>query len=596
MNNLRLVVIVAIFIVLIIVLFYNRIIGSLKSGKQKDIQAAKPSDDRSHEERDASDVVGDFFGKEESTEKEKSKVNESTAGPVVEIEDQPAVNYEKIEADLKAVGDEVTTKIEAGLKAMGGEVTTKIEGLILKVEAVEKEVLNKVEDVIDIKIQEVSNKINDRISEAISAQMNSINPVSEERVDSLRKEVPADILHSEDTVVPDEIKEKEQADTVAPSEEIEKKISGGDVGESVDFDIQNVLEEEPVGMTSTEEPKELVEEKVEFEEKKERNLQVLLKDRDILEKLRLFVRYQLDAFDILPFDELKTVPEEKKEKDLEVPSEVEKDVNIDEKEPIETNTSTGEIEEKISEGDVGESVDFDIEKFLEEEPVSMPSTEEPEELVEEKVEFEEKNERDLEASVKDSDILEKASGSLQMDEDSFDILPSDESKTVPEEKKEKGLDVPSEIKKDLNIDEKEPIETNTSTGEIEEKISEGDVGESVDFDIEKFLEEEPVGMPSTEEPKESVEEKVEFKFKEEKEEGLELSAEETAAHEENDEKEIGTIAPPGDIEEKALAVDKGQGTEEKKQSTVETSDFDIQDFLEELGTPPSEKDLESEKE
>jgi uncharacterized membrane protein len=30
--------------------------------------------------------------------------------------------------------------------------------------------------------------------------------------------------------------------------------------------------------------------------------------------------------------------------------------------------------------------------------------------------------------------------------------------------------------------------------------------------------------------------------------------------------------------------------EEKKQSTVETSDFDIQDFLEELGTPPSEKE------
>ncbi len=66
-----------------------------------------------------------------------------------------------------------------------------------------------------------------------------------------------------------------------------------------------------------------------------------------------------------------------------------------------------------------------------------------------------------------------------------------------------------------------------------------------------------------------------------------MPTEETVANEGIDEKEIDTIAPLGEIKEKA---------EEEKQSTVETSDFDIQDFLEELGTPPSEKDLESEKE
>ena len=154
----------------------------------------------------------------------------------------------------------------------------------------------------------------------------------------------------------------------------------------------------------------------------------------------------------------------------------------------------------------------------------------------------------------------------------------------------------SEVKEDVKVDEKEPIESITSTGEVEEKIPEGDVGESDDFDIEKFLEKDPVGVSSTEESGEVVEEKVEFKLKEEKKEDLELPAEEAAAHEEIDEKEIVTIAPLGDIEEKALEADKGEGTEEKKQSTVETSDFDIQEFLEELGTPPSEKDLESEKE
>lgn len=69
-----------------------------------------------------------------------------------------------------------------------------------------------------------------------------------------------------------------------------------------------------------------------------------------------------------------------------------------------------------------------------------------------------------------------------------------------------------------------------------------------------------------------------------------MPTEETVANEGIDEKEIDTIAPLGEIKEKALEADKGEEAEEKKQSTVETSDFDIQDFLEELGTPPSEKE------
>jgi hypothetical protein len=450
-NNLRLVIIVAIFISIIIALLLKWVLGARRRVKLKYMQAVNPSDDSSREERHALGVVDNSFGMEESKGKEKNKGGESTAESEVEIiENRPVVNYEKMEADLEAIRD---------------AVTTKIEGLVLKVEAVEKALLNKIEDVVDVRIQEASNKINDSLTEVLRTQRNSITSVSEERVDSLRKEeVPADILPSEDTVAPEEIKEKEQADTIAPSGEIEENISEGEVGESVDFDIQKLLEEEPVGMSFTEEPKELVEEKAGFEEKKE---------------------------------------------------------------------------------------------------------------------------GDLEAPVEDNDIVEKLADSLQMNDVHFGILPSDESKTVAEEKKERDLEVPSEAKKDVKVDEKEPIEAITLSGEIEENISEGEVGESVDFDIQKLLEEEAVGISFTEESMEVVEEKV--KFKKEKERDLELPAEETIAREGIGEKEIDTTPPSGDIKEKALETAKGEEAEKKKQSTGEAVDFDIQAFLEELGTLPSEK-------
>jgi hypothetical protein len=301
MNNLRLIIIVAIFIGIIIVLLLNWILGARRRVKLKYMQAVNPHDDSSREERHAPGVVDDFFGMEESMEKEKSKGGESTAESEVEIEGPPVVNYEKIEADLKAIRD---------------EVTTKIEGLILKVEAIEKAVLNKIDDVIDAKIQEASNKINDSLTEVLRTQKKSVTSVSGELVDSLCKE---------------EIKEKEQTDTIAPSEEIEEKISEGDLGDSVDFDIQKLLEEEPVGISFTEESREVVEEMV--ESKKERDLG-------------------------LPDEE--TIAHE----------------GIDEKE-IDTITPPGNVKEKaleLAKGEdaeekkqsTGKTVDFDIQKFLEE--------------------------------------------------------------------------------------------------------------------------------------------------------------------------------------------------------------------------------------
>ena len=123
------------------------------------------------------------------------------------------------------------------------------------------------------------------------------------------------------------------------------------------------MEEEPVGISSTEEPNESVEEKVEFKLKEE------------------------------------------KEEGLELQAEVKEDVKVDEKEPVESITSTEEVEEKIS---AGKSVDLDIDKFLEGEPVGLSSTEEFKELVEE-VEIEEKKERDLEVQ---SEVKEDGSVDL----------------------------------------------------------------------------------------------------------------------------------------------------------------------------------------
>ena len=587
MSNLRLVVIVAIFIIFIVVLFYNRILGSLKSVKQKDKQAVSPSDDSSREERDASDVVGDFFGKEESTEKEESKVDESAAEPEVEIEDQPADDSSREERDAPGVTGDFFDIEEFTEKEIskGGESTAEPE---VEIEGKKERDLSAL-----VKDRDILEKLHLFVRYHLDAF--DIMPFDEAKaVAEVKKDVKVDKMES--------------VEAITPTGKIEEKKSTGAAGGSVGparLFFQKFLS---AGKPSTEEPKELVEEKVESEKEKERDLETSVEDRDILEKLAGSLQMGEDSFDILPSEESKTVAEEKKEKDLEVSSEVKEDVKV---------------EEKISEGDVGDSVDLDIEKFLEEEPVGISSTEEPNESVEEKVEFKLKEEKEegleLQAEVKEDvkvdekepvesitsteEVEEKISAgkSVDLDIDKFlegepvGLSSTEEFKELVEEveieeKKERDLEVQSEVKEDVKVDEKEPIESITSTVEVEEKIPEGDVGESDDFDIEKFLEKDPVGVSPTEESGEVVEEKVEFKLKEENEEDLELPAEEAAAHEEIDEKEIDTIAPPGDIEEKALEADKGEEAEEKKQSTGETTDFDIQDFLEELGTPPSEKE------
>ncbi|MGR3292627.1 MAG: hypothetical protein ACUZ9M_01265, partial [Candidatus Scalindua sp.] len=109
-------------------------------------------------------------------------------------------------------------------------------------------------------------------------------------------------------------------------------------------------------------------------------------------------------------------------------------------------------EEKVSEKDVGDTADFDMQAFLDEESVGIS--------------------------------LPDESGS------------SEEMAELPEEIKEEELAVPSEDKVDIKSEAKEPI---ASPGEIEEKVSVEAEGDSADFDIQEFLD-ELENLPSEKDP------------------------------------------------------------------------------------------------
>lgn len=140
MDNLRLIVIIVIFIGIIVVLLYLKSVKSGRKTERKYMHAANPYDRSSKEERHSSDVVDDSLS------------------------------------------------IEEEIKDIRAEITTKIEELILKIEEGEKEVVTKVENVIDKKVQEVLGKINDRVDEVLQVQKNSTAFVLEKMIDPLRQE------------------------------------------------------------------------------------------------------------------------------------------------------------------------------------------------------------------------------------------------------------------------------------------------------------------------------------------------------------------------------------------------------------------------
>lgn len=334
MNNLRLVIVAAIFIAIIVAFFLSRIVKNRGTIKRKYMRTTNPYDDSSSEKRHAPSVVDDFYSMEDAIKEEKA--GKGTAESGVEIEKESVGDLEKIETDMKDTEEDVTAKLEADIQDVRNEITTRIEGLISKIEDGEKEVVNKIKNVIDAKVQEALIKGNDRVSEALQTQRNSTASVLEGLINSLRtKEVPA---------------------VITPSEETER----------------------------------IVEEKVKFEETEERDLELPDGDKDILEKLARSLQMRERSVGISSSGESKVVaeenifPEERKEKELELPPEAKEEIKAEEKEPIEAIASSWEVEENIQDKAVGESADFDIQEFLKEVSVGISPFDKSKEVVEER--------------------------------------------------------------------------------------------------------------------------------------------------------------------------------------------------------------------
>ncbi|MDP6924065.1 MAG: hypothetical protein R2568_07080 [Candidatus Scalindua sp.] len=130
--------------------------------------------------------------------------------------------------------------------------------------------------------------------------------------------------------------------------------------------------------------------------------------------------------------------------------------------------------------------------------------------------------------------------------------------------------MPSEGKADVELGAEEPI---ASPEENEEKVPEEAVGDAADFDMQEFLDGEPADIASSDEANVTAEEDV-------------VSEVIT---------EGGQEAPSKGKVEAEDQVASSEGIEKKapESSGGDTSDFDIQGFLDELENIPSENDSES---
>ena len=163
-DNLRLIVIAAIFIGIVAVLLYLKFANSGGKTNGKYISKEK-----------AGENIEDITGSTEGTGEE------------------PVVNSsETIDEKIKNSEAEIITKFEAVIKDLRAQTDTKltaeIEGLISKIEEREKEVVKKIESVIDTKVQEALNKMSDKVGAALYTQKSSTASVLEKLVDSLRTE------------------------------------------------------------------------------------------------------------------------------------------------------------------------------------------------------------------------------------------------------------------------------------------------------------------------------------------------------------------------------------------------------------------------
>lgn len=184
----------------------------------------------------------------------------------------------------------------------------------------------------------------------------------------------------------------------------------------------------------------------------------------------------------------------------------------------------------------------------------------------------------LEENVSEGNIEGDADFDMQdfLDGEPAGISSSDESNVAVEEDMvsdviaEGELEMPTEDNADVGLDAKEQI---ASPEGNEEKVSGEAVGDAADFDMQEFLDAESVDIASSDESNVTAEEDV---------------VSEAIA-------EGGSEAPSEDKVEAEGQIASSEGIKEKapESSGGDASDFDIQGFLDELENIPSENDSET---
>jgi len=100
-DNLRLIIIVAIFIGIIAVLLYLKSAKNGRKAKGKYTQAVNSHNSSSEEERHSTDAEDDFLSIEEEIKAKNGGFFEDTIEPEVETEEVPVVNLDKTVADIE---------------------------------------------------------------------------------------------------------------------------------------------------------------------------------------------------------------------------------------------------------------------------------------------------------------------------------------------------------------------------------------------------------------------------------------------------------------------------------------------------------------
>jgi len=321
--NLRLIVIAAIFIGIIVVLLYLKLARNGEKTNGKDISKEEVGED-----------IDDIEDLEDITESAEgtgvSVVNSETIEEKIKNSETEIIT--KFAEVMKDIKSKIDMKLAAETENMRAEFTTKFEQLIARIEERDKEVVNKIENVI--KVQEALYKMNDRIGAALHDQKDSTASVLKKLVDSLRTEgasvssLASEVLSQSPSPLQVEEKELDVLSEGKADIKLEETVSDGNIGDEADFDMQDFLDGEPAGISSSDESNVAVEEDV--------------------------------------------APETITEGALEVSSEGKADEGLEVEAPAKEPIASLEgNEEKVSEEAVGDAADFDMQEFLDAEPEAV---------------------------------------------------------------------------------------------------------------------------------------------------------------------------------------------------------------------------------